>query len=427
MYNPKIVKENFRGLVGLRQVYGQYESLDPALTENIIQYLNHPLLDMENIVSSFRNAKKLGYKNFDVTESYPIGYRVIRDDQAYISLEENNKDNDPKTDTEKWKELNVLSEQLLLSIDGSIDKLVQSIFIRKKLNSLVKTIVDDFRLYDGRSEVINKNANNGRFVGFGFNLKQPADLTVVIPNISFQFDLACPDLKLYLFNTSQSAAVAVYPINYNQPGVVKWFDLVKLFNGGINLSSFADGDYKLGYFEGDLAPGAQSIKKETNLVHQEACGSCGGTDYDLYLRRSRYLDMQPFYVDAANLSGTDLWDESTEIYVEKNNWGMNLQLSIHCDLTDFICRNRMIFVEALALQATTDILLAMQYSGNDNQVLQKLQSRVNYAVNGSKDNFNLGLAKETDNAIKALDFDLSGLDKQCLPCNDQRLIGRRVM
>ncbi|GGG97330.1 hypothetical protein [Pedobacter zeae] len=428
MYNSAKIKECLAGIVGISQVYGtQYPTLDPKLTTGFMFDLHevHPLIEMENLVSSYRSAKQLGYLQWDITKTYSAKTRVLKVSTAYESLTDNNTGNDPAIDTDNWKVIDVLSEQLLLSIDSSIDKLVQSVFIQKKINSLVKTIVDDFRLYDGRGDMTNKNANVGRFVGFKMMLHQGQDLVVNLPRISFQFDTECPDLKLYLYNTSQSEFVKVIPINYNQRGVVKWFDLND--ENAISLGAFADGDYIIGYYEEDLAPGAQSIKKETNLVDPKLCGSCNGADYKLFATRSNYLDLQPFYVDNANLAGTDLWNEAHEVYVEKNNFGMNIQFSVNCDLSDFICRNKIVFAEALSLQAAADILKHMQFSSLDNQQLLKLKSNINYALNGSKENYNIGLYKELSKAIDALDFDLSNLNSICLPCNERPQLGRRVM
>lgn len=423
MYNSALVKIGLAGIVGLKQIYGtQYEKLDPALTDGILFDLHdvHPLIEMENLVNSYRTATKLGYDVYQTDKTYSIKDRVLFGGKAFESLIDNNTGNDPNILPAKWKYVNVLSEQLLDSIASSIDKTIQSVFIRKKLNSLVKTIVDDFRLYDGRGEVTNKNANNGRFVGFKIMLHQEEDLVVNLPKIAFQFDLPCPDLKLYLFNTSQLEPVAVIPFNYNQAGIVKWF------NTTLSLQAFEDGDYILGYFESNLAPGAQSIKKETNLVSPQLCGTCNHTDFKLFKTRSEYMDLQPLYVEASHLNGTELWDESYEVYLEKNNWGMNIQFTVNCDLTDFIISNKMLFAEALSKQAAADILLSMQFSSLDNQQLMKLKSQLNYALYGNKENFNKGLIADAEKAIAALDFDLSNLNRVCLPCNESKTIGRKV-
>lgn len=428
MYNSAKIKIALAGLVGLKQIYGtQYEQLDPRLTDNILYDLRdiHPLIEMENLVNSYRTATKLGYDVYQPDQTYARDSRVLSGSVAYKSLIDGNIGNSPATSSSSWEPVKVLSEQLLDSIASSIDKTLQAIFIRKKLNSLVKTIVDDFRLYDGRGEVTNKNANNGRFVGFKMLLHQGEDLIIRLPRLAFQFDAQCPDLKLYLFNTSQLEPVKVIPFNYNQAGIVKWYTLDR--STEISLGSFDDGDYIIGYFESDLAPGAQSIKKETNLVDPKLCGTCNSNDFNLFRKRSNYLDIQPFYVEASHMNGTELWDEQYEVYLERNNWGMNIEFTINCDLTDFIISNKMLFAEAISKQAAVDILKTMQFSGLDNQQLQKLKSQINYAQYGSTENMNRGLVAEVDKSIAALDFDLSNLNRVCLPCNESKITGRKVV
>lgn len=424
MYNSESVVNCLMDarLIGIRPVFGQYALLDKSLTDNATVYLNdvHPLVNYENIYNSFQGGKRMGYTEADITKKYPKGYRVLHFDCVYESLIDENSPDDIE-DTTKWEKINVYSDHLIKSIRSSIDKCLQQIFVKKKVNSIVKTIIDDFRLFDGRAELSNKNANNGRFVGFKISPHQKSDVIVKLPKVSFQFDQACPDLKLYVYHTSQEVPVTILPLNYDQPGIVKWFDC------NLSVGAFLEGDYIIGYFEGDLSVGAQSIRKETNLVHQEYCGSCNSSDYNAYVSRLKFMKLQPFYVDQENLDGINLWNEDNEVYVEKNNWGMNIQFSAQCDLSDFLCRNKMLLADAISKQAAVDILMAMQFSTNDNQVVQKLKSQVNYALYGDKVNYNRGLIADAEAAMDALSFDLSGLNKDCLPCNESRIIGRKVV
>lgn len=423
MYNSAKVKEGLSGLVGFRQTHGtQFETLSTSLTDGVMFYLNdiHPMINIENLDACYKNAKQLGYEEWKVDKTYQAKERVRIGVLGFESLLDDNTGKDPQTENSYWKLINVLSEQIELSIKSSIDKLLQAVFVRKKLNSLVKSVLDDFYLYDGRADFNNKNANNGRFVGFRISLNHLKDIAVNVGRISFQIDTPSPDLKLYVYNTSDPNPIKVIPIDYNQDRAVKWFDLE-----AVNLTS-PDGDYIIGYYESDLPAGAQSIKKETNLVDMPYCSSCNGRDYQLFKKRSKYMSIQPFYVDASNLNGTELWDESVEVYQERNNYGMNLLMTASCDLTDFIIRNKTLFAETLANQAAADILLAMQYSTNDNQLNQKIKAELNYALYGNKENYNKGLIADTEKSIGALSFDLSSLNPVCLPCNETVMVGRKV-
>src|SRR6185312_10097682 len=50
-------------------------------------------------------------------------------------------------------------------LKGSVTKLMGDVIRIKKLTNNVKSVVDDFNLFDGRANIDQKNSNQGRFVG----------------------------------------------------------------------------------------------------------------------------------------------------------------------------------------------------------------------------------------------------------------------
>lgn len=295
---------------------------------------------------------------------------------------------------------------------GAIDKVLYAVVNKKKIAENVKSVLDDFQLYDGRADFDNKNSNLGRFVGVKFTLKANNDLSVLINKVSFQLDMPSPDLKLYLFSDDSPTAISTTPCNYNAGRAVKWFDT------DIRLSESTT-NYYLGYFETDLAEGAQSIKKVLDYVGgYSTCQTCGynETTARYYQARVKYVDIQPFYIDADNLNGVELPDMTYANYVDQNNFGMNIHATVGCDITDFLCRNKSLLREPIAIQMAIDLLTAIMTSQRDNVQVEKAKSEIAYLLNGDKTQYSKGLYGQLDNAIDALSFDLSGINKVCLPC-----------
>ena len=303
----------------------------------------------------------------------------------------------------------ILDESIAAVLKGSVDKLMYQVYVKKIAGENVKSVLADFMLFDGRADFNNKNANTGRFVGLRFIPKVNNDLSITITKVSFQIDMVCPGLKLYLFSGDQPEPLKTIDCPYQQSRGVQWFALSE------PLILSGNSDYYLGYFEADLGSG-QSIKKTIDYVNGSACTSCNHSSMTntFYQTRSKYVDMQPFYVE--NPTDRELPDMDDAIEVNQNNFGMNIQASINCDISDFICRNSGLIREPLSLQLAIDLLTVIQTSERDNSHLEKAKQLISYLLNGDKDAGHYGLFYKLDKMIDALTFDLSGINSVCLAC-----------
>lgn len=313
-----------------------------------------------------------------------------------------------------------LSPQLKRILNGSIDKVLYSVINQKKINETVKTVLDEFQFYEGKADYSELNPNAGRFVGIQFEMKANQDLAVVINKVSLQIDNACPDLKLYLYSDDDVAPLAVIDTPYTFSRAVQWFDTgLKLTNGNTN--------YYLGYYEDDLPNGAQSIRKKINYVDGSGCKSCGTNEAVRrnFATRSKYMTTQPFYIHAEHLNDRDLPDLRYISEVDNNNYGINIHATIGCDITAFLCRNKYLLGEPIALQYAIDLLNAIMTSLRDNSRLEKSKAEIAYLLNGSTDQRGGGLNYELKKMIDALSIDLSGLNKVCLPCVNKATMSYR--
>lgn len=139
-------------------------------------------------------------------------------------------------------------------------------------------------------------------------------------------------------------------------------------------------------------------------------------------------------VDAANLGDLNveprLWDVSDNIYTYDNNYGLNLEVSVGCDFTDFIIRQRAMFQDVVAKQVAVDMLREFAFNANVRTNRHSINaSRVDIMFEIDGDSSQLkksGLANQLDQAFKALKVDTAGVDRICMPCRNNGVKYRTV-
>jgi hypothetical protein len=86
-----------------------------------------------------------------------------------------------------------------------------------------------------------------------------------------------------------------------------------------------------------------------------------------------------------------------------------------CDVSDIFCRNKYVIAKPLATQIAVCILEDMAFGTRDNQKFAKVSQLAAYALGTPKDPGKI--SQELKEAIKALSFNMSGINKRCLPCD----------
>ena len=111
------------------------------------------------------------------------------------------------------------------------------------------------------------------------------------------------------------------------------------------------------------------------------------------------------------------------------NYGMNVEISVECDLTDFIISQRHIFANVIQKQVCADVLRTIAMNPdvrvNRNQV-NVTRDQLLYELDGDPRGKNSGLVYKLMEAYKALSFDTRGLDRICLQCNNHGVKYRTV-
>lgn len=395
------------------------DALNPSTALVVVNDI-HPLITPENISSCLRDANTMGINAWNNSTAYLKNQKVSFSGKYYKALR-NNSNKSPDTNTLDWSEVSLINEQLTRIINSSANKMLKSLFDKKQINQTVKSLLDDFYLFDGRADNINLNANLNRLVGFRITLKEQSDINVIIQKIAAQFVGTAATIPIKLYHSSVfNEPVAEVSLSFSNNGNVQWFDIEDLRLDYVADNTDSGGVWYLVYNEASI-PGLQSTKKEDrDFVNGPPCGSCLQTYQNMYVKRSKYVDIQPFYVNDGNFTDGQLWDESKEIYVEDNNFGLNLSMSAECDLSDFICRNKHQFANALAYQVACDLLQEFSHSMRNNYLEEKVKHDAYFALHGDKNSNNYGLKAELEKTIKAVSFNISGINEICLPCENKK-------
>lgn len=426
MYRERDLQTCLWGLVGFRQNQNpDYPELAPSLLESssgLYFQDEHPLLTIENISQAVTNYDAYNYPLYNPATSYAIGDKV-RDGiggKVYESLTDDNAGNAPGASPDHWAEVNLFSQKLEALVRASITKVAARVMQMKKLRETTKTLLENVQLFDGNGSLNDKEIKLGRFVGFRLMVEDHRDLAVVIRRLGTQFTEPNPDFKLYVFHTSQVDPIAVVPVALAKASSFEWskIDLALRY---LSEEYGPGGSFRIGYYEDQLQ--GQAINRGYDFGVSPAPCNCNKW-YSYYLKWSKFIRVQPFavtpdVVPGPDGSGAQLWNIESEVVHYRKSYGLNFDITIKCDTTDFLCREKDLFVEPIIKQVANDLLGEMAYSVRNNVLAKEVRQAAMYALE-TRPNSNPGAAKMLEKAIAALDFDLSDLNEACLPCNDSK-------
>ena len=125
--------------------------------------------------------------------------------------------------------------------------------------------------------------------------------------------------------------------------------------------------------------------------------------------------------------GVDLFDPQSVAITPSRNYGLNINMTNKCDLTPFILEEDRLMSEAINNVAGLEILKDMATNTRGaNQVANQVRTEAGKQI-VTFDGVDGTVLDITDKSLKGLSFDLSGLNDQCLPCDDNNadvIIGR---
>ena len=407
-------------LVGWEQSYDPEKEIDAALTETesgLTYQQAHPMVTLDNIRSIMPEDYYYQYPAYDKDIEYGKGVKVSYTNKVWESLTNHNEGNTPAEGSEYWKVYDFASVWLERLTRSAIAKVVQQFLTQKSLLRESKTLLERRSLFDGAGRLNNTIANGQRLVGMEIVPAYSMGVTTKLERIGLQMTGATGRVTLYVFHSSMRDPYKVIEFDVAKgDGSMEWKTLQDCY-----LPYMGDtGAWYVVYNQADLPAGMEAVNV-TKDWSREPCGTCNRGSLEAWRALTKYMMVSPFKVNALETFAEypELWDIEENTYTNTHNYGINMELSVGCDLTDFIIRERAIFANVLQKQMAADVLrtLAMNPDVRVNRN-QANASRENllYEVDGNPQGRATGLGKELKEAYDALDLDTRGIDRICLTC-----------
>lgn len=445
------IQEKLLHLIGWEQNYDTSDlKISGALTvsESGLYFQQiHPLLTLQNMSCIAPDFKNMTFEEYDAEKPYSKGNVIKYESFLYKALQ-NSTGKQPDIKSEYWVETNLFSEWLESKTKASIQKAIARYCNEKTVEGTNKPLCESRTLFDGTGRLVDTVKNKKNLVGFEIIPVRAKGVTTKINKICLQFTKA-GEYTLYLMHSSMDAPVKIIKLNKIRDNSAEWFTVDDLYLPYQSEDNDAGGSWYLCYFQSELPEGSQAIRKNKDWS-KEPCGSCSRRELLAWMAWSKYLEIHPFFVneelvneelvDAVNFNDDfnedfekcplRLWDVENNQYTYDNNYGLNLEVTVSCDITDFIVEQRMMFQDVIAKQVAVDMLREFAYNSNvrtNRHSINASRLDILYEVDGDSSSMKKsGLSYQLDMAFKAIKLSTSGIDRVCLPCRNNGIKYRTV-
>lgn len=441
------IQESLLHLIGWRQ---NYDSNDISISEVLIQSESglyyqdaHPLLTLQNLQSIAPDFKNVTYEEHSEEKAYAKGVIVTSDDKLYKSL----KDvpiNVEITNTEYWIETNPFSEWLETKTKACITKAINRYVNEKVAKGTYKTLCEKKTLFDGTGRIYDMIPNRNNLVGFEIVPIRAKGVTTKINRIGLQFSKE-GYYTIFVMHSSKVEPYYAETFHRTKSSTVEWFTpSVDLYLPYENDEIDAGGSWYICYMQSDLPVGSQAIRKNRDWS-KGPCNECSRHEYETWRIWSKYIEINPFYVNeefvelAQNINNSyvepsakkpNLWDIENNIYDFSTNYGLNLDISVACDITDFIIEQKMIFTDYISKSAAVDFLREFAYNPNvrtNRHSINASRPDILYEIDGDSSSMKKsGLSYQLELALNAIQTSTEGIDRVCMPCVNHGIKYRTV-
>lgn len=435
MVRANDIQEKLLHLIGWEQNYDTSDlKISDALTvsESGLYFQQiHPLLTLQNMSCIAPDFKNITFPEYSSEKEYSKGNVVDYQGTQYKALQKA-QGKQPDIESEYWVETNLFSEWLESKTKASIQKAIARYCNEKTVEGTNKPLCESRTLFDGTGRLVDTVKNKKNLVGFEIIPVRAKGVTTKINKICLQFTKA-GEYTLYLMHSSMDAPVKIIKLNKIRDNSAEWFTVDDLYLPYQSEDNDAGGSWYLCYFQSELPEGSQAIRKNKDWS-KEPCGSCSRRELLAWMAWSKYLEIHPFFVNEELIGIEDeslhLWDVENNQYTYDNNYGLNLEVTVSCDITDFIVEQRMMFQDVIAKQVAVDMLREFAYNSNvrtNRHSINASRLDILYEVDGDSSSMKKsGLSYQLDMAFKAIKLSTSGIDRVCLPCRNNGIKYRTV-
>ena len=434
MYRIKEIQDALLHVCGWEQSYNPKEAIDSDLTrsESGLMFQGaHPLLTLDTMRAIMPDDWGYQYPEWNSRETYSAGTIVQydlngNDDELYWeSIRDNNTNEIPGESVLFWKPYNILSDFLERFTRNGIAMAIQTFTQIKQLDKETRNLLERRTFFDGAGRIRATLQNTHKLVGFEIVPVRALGVTAKIEKIGLQMTGGTGIVKMYLFHSSQIDPIKTFDLDFQvKNGGFQWFTLEDCFLPYISKDNNSGGSWFLCYNQDELPQGMEAINVSKDWS-REPCGTCNIGSVEVWRELTKYLQVTPFMYNAPETFAEypELWDIAYTMYTNTQNYGLNCEITVGCDLTDFIISQRQIFQDVIQKQVAVTALRALAM--NPNVRVNRYQSNATrtdilYELDGNTSGVRPGgLGYQLKKAYEALKLDTQGLDRVCLSCNNR--------
>lgn len=430
------IQEGLLHLIGWRQSYDASDGvISEALTqsESGLYYQDaHPLLTLQNLQSIAPDFSNISYPAHSTEETYAKGVVVTDSDKHYKSLKAV-PENIQITDTEYWIETNPFSEWLETKTKACITKAISCYVNEKVAKGTYKTLCEKKTLFDGTGRIYDTIKNKNNLVGFEIVPIRAKGVTTKINRIGLQFSEP-GDYTILVMHSSLMEPYYQETFTKRIGNNIEWFTpSQELYLPYETDEIDAGGSWYICYVQSQLPTGSQAIRKSRDWS-KGPCNECSRHEYETWRIWSKYIEVHPFYVNEELVPVVDeqvqLWDVENNLYDYSTNYGLNLDITVACDMTDFIIEQRQMFTDYLSKSLAIDFLREFAYNPNvrtNRHSINASRPDILYEIDGDSSSMKKsGLSYQLELASKAIQVSTEGVDRVCLPCVNHGIKYRAV-
>lgn len=434
MYRIKEIQDALLHVCGWEQSYNPKEAIDSDLTQSesgLMFQGAHPLLTLDTMRAIMPDDWGYQYPEWNSRETYSAGTIVQydlngNDDELYWeSIRDNNTNEIPGESVLFWKPYNILSDFLERVTRNGIATAIQTFTQIKQIDKETRNLLERRTFFDGAGRIRATLQNTHKLVGFEIVPVRALGVTAKIEKIGLQMTGGTGIVKMYLFHSSQIDPIKTFDLDFQvKNGGFQWFTLEDCFLPYIGKDNNSGGSWFLCYNQDELPQGMEAINVSKDWS-REPCGTCNIGSVEVWRELTKYLQVTPFMYNAPETFAEypELWDIAYTMYTNTQNYGLNCEITVGCDLTDFIISQRQIFQDVIQKQVAVTALRALAM--NPNVRVNRYQSNATrtdilYELDGNTSGVRPGgLGYQLKKAYEALKLDTQGLDRVCLSCNNR--------
>jgi hypothetical protein len=430
----------------LKNVCGWEQSYDPAkaIDDNLTQtesglYFQgaHPLLTLDSMEAIMPDDWGIQYPVWDALTQWKQNKVVqygndTNGNKLFWKAKADNVGEEPTEDSLFWSKYNILSDFLERMTRNGIATAIQTFTQIKQLDKETRNLLERKTFFDGAGRIRATLQNNHKLVGFEIVPVRAMGVTAKIEKIGLQMTGGTGVVRMYLFHSSQIDPIKTFDLNFTVTnGGFQWFPLNDCYLPYISDKNNAGGAWFLCYNQDELPAGMEAINVSKDWS-REPCGTCNIGSVEVWRELTKYLQVTPFMYHAPETFAEypELWDIAQTLYTRTQNYGLNCEITIGCDLTDFVISQRAIFQTVIQRQVAAIALRTLAM--NPNVRVNRNQSNASrtdilYELDGNTSGVRPGgLGYDLKKAYEALRIDTQGLDRICLSCNNRGVKYRTV-